>query len=59
MKLDTAATAAASYARTLIARGCPEYFAHTAAAVLADVDGVRARTTAEQLTVERAWQAVT
>lgn len=59
MQLDTAVTAAASYARTLIERGCPEYLAHPAAAVLAEVDGVRARTTAEQMTVERAWQAVT
>ena len=57
--LDPQPSAAASYARTLIAKGCPQHLAHAAADVLANVDGQRQRTLAEQATVERAWASVT
>ena len=57
--LDRQPSAAASYARTLIAKGWPQPLAHAAADVLATVDGQRPRTLAEQATVERAWAAVT
>jgi hypothetical protein len=59
MQLDLAPSAQATYARSLIARGCPQHLAHAAADVLANVDGQRPRTLAEQATVERAWAAVT
>ena len=57
MALEFNPSAASSYARTLIARGCPATLAHPAAQILAQVDGHRARTPAEQQTVDRAWQA--
>ena len=58
-QLDPQPSAAASYARTLIAKGCPQALAHAAAEVLATVDVQRPRTLAEQATVERAWAALT
>jgi hypothetical protein len=58
-QIDLQPTAQATYARTLIAKGCPQHLAHAAADVLANVDGSRPRTFAEQATVERAWAAVT
>ena len=57
--LDLQPSAAATYARTLIAKGCPEHLANAAADVLANVDGHRQRTLAEQATVERAWASLT
>lgn len=57
--LDQSPTAQATYARTLIAKRCPQHLAHAAAEVLANVDGQRQRTFAEQATVERAWASVT
>ena len=59
MQLDLQPSAAASYARTLIAKGCPHNLAYSAAYVLAEVDGTRPRTMGEQATVERAWASVT
>jgi hypothetical protein len=58
-QLDYQPSAQATYARSLIARGCPHNLAHSAADVLANVDGQRQRTLAEQATVERAWASVT
>jgi hypothetical protein len=56
--LELQPTAQSSYARTLIERGCPHNLAHSAAHVLANVDGQRPRTFTEQATVERAWASV-
>ena len=56
MALELDPSAASSYARPLIARGCPATLAHPAAQILAQVDGHRARTPAEQQTVDRTWQ---
>jgi hypothetical protein len=58
-QLDPAPTAQATYARTLIAKGCPHNLADAAADVLANVDGIRPRTVAEQALVSRAWASVT
>ena len=54
--LDLQPTAQATYARTLIAKGCPQHLAYPAAEVLAN-DGHR--TEAEQAIVTRAWASIT
>lgn len=59
MQIDLQPSAAASYARTLIAKGCPQHLANAAADVMANVDGQRDRSPAEQATVDKAWASIT
>lgn len=58
MPLDTAPSAASSYARTLVAQGCPEALAQTAAEILAR-DSQQQRSPREQEIVTQAWSTIT
>ncbi|NJR70881.1 MAG: hypothetical protein HC771_21275 [Synechococcales cyanobacterium CRU_2_2] len=52
-------SAEATYARTLISRGCPPHLGIAVANILANVDSHRVRSLAEQAAVERAWASIT
>ena len=54
MKVDIHPTAADSYARTLIERGCPPILANQAGQVLASLDGNQP-TPEEQALINRAY----
>lgn len=58
MQLDTAPSAASSYARTLISQGCPQALAQIAAEILAR-DGQQQRSESEQEILIRTWSAIT
>ena len=57
MSLDTAPSAATSYARTLISKGCPPALAQAAAEILAR-DIQQQRSAEEQAIVTRAWSTL-
>ena len=57
MPLDNAPSAAASYARALMAQGCPQQLANTVAEILAR-DGEQQRSVQEEELVKQAWSSL-
>lgn len=55
MQLDPLPTAASSYTRSLIARGCPQSLAIRAGNILARTDNAMEYSPAEQALIERAY----
>ncbi len=55
MMIDPQPTAAASYSRTLIARGCPPHLAAIVGEILAQRGGETKPTPQEQVLIDRAY----
>jgi hypothetical protein len=58
MPIDVRPTAAASYARSLISRGCPAPLAAQAGQILARTDNVLDYTAEEKAVIERAYSSL-
>jgi hypothetical protein len=59
MQIDPSPTAAASYSRSLIARGCPRALATLAAEILARTDNAMDYTEDEKAVIARAYAHLT
>ena len=55
MQLETRPTAASSYARSLVSRGCPQHLATLAGQILARTSNVMDCTPEEKALIERAY----
>lgn len=55
MQLDTLPTAASSYARSMISRGCPQSLAFLAGQILARTDNAMEHSPEEKAIIERAY----
>ncbi len=55
MQLETRPTAASSYARSLISRGCPQTLAVLVGEILARTDNAMDYSPAEKVLIERAY----
>ncbi len=55
MQLETRPTAASSYARSLVSRGCPQPLATLAGEILAKTDNAREYSPDEKAVIEQAY----